>query len=131
MRILLASSSHTDARTALNVLSEAGYEGVTPCYTPETAIERLAEKTWDLLITEKHLTSESGRSLVRRVRARPNGGGLPVLMLANQYTHEDVLAATRSGVNGFLVFPCSADLLRQKIDDLTESSDGETIIYRL
>lgn len=131
MRILLASASHTDARTALNILSEAGYDGVTACYTPETAIEQLAGKTWDLLITEKHLTSESGRSLVRRVRSRANVGRLPVLMLANQYTHEDVLGATRAGVNGFLVFPCSANLLRRKIQDLTESSDDEAVIYRL
>lgn len=132
MRILLASSSHTDERTARNVLDQAGYEDVTACYSPEEALGHLdGNTTWDLVITGKHLTEQSGRTLARKIRARARASDLPILMLAGQYTHEEVLSSMRAGVDGFLVFPCSAERLRSKIEDLTASSSDEAVIYQL
>ena len=133
MEILLATSSPTEGRTARNILVQAGYETVTECYDAETALAHLMEDHWDLLLTDKHLAHTNGRTLARRVRTRSRLSSLPILMIAGQYTHEDVLRATRDGVDGFLVFPCPASRLREKIEDLTRDAPGtdKAVIHRL
>lgn len=133
MEILLATASHTDGRTARNLLHRAGFDTVTECYEVETTLAHLRREEWDLLVTEKHLQDGSGHVLARRVRARPGERGTPILMIGGQYTHEEVLQATRSGVDGFLIFPCPPSRLKQKVEDLTQDTSGEdeAVIHRL
>jgi DNA-binding response OmpR family regulator len=69
----------------------------------------------DLALCDVYLPGESGLELVKWVREHPRHRSLPLLLVSGQVNREDIVAASRLGIDGFVAKPFDADELRQRI----------------
>ena len=77
-----------------------------------TAVQRIRERTPDLLILDLMLPGKSGLDIMRELRAEDAFADLPVLMLTARGQDQDRDLATQAGVNMFMTKPFSnADVL--------------------
>lgn len=77
-----------------------------------TAMQRIRERTPDLLILDLMLPGKSGLDIMRELRAEEGFSDLPVLMLTARGQDQDRDLATQAGVNRFMTKPFSnADML--------------------
>jgi len=58
----------------------------------------------------------TGYDLLRRVRATPEIGGTPFIMVTAESKTENVIAAKKAGVNNYIVKPFNAQTLKAKIE---------------
>ena len=68
----------------------------------EQALEVLASKVPDLIITDIHMPNMDGLAMVERIRADPGLSALPVIILTNDDTTMTVNRALASGVTVYL-----------------------------
>lgn len=68
----------------------------------------------------------TGIDLVRTVRADSNPAlsGIPILMVTAEAKREQIIAAAQAGVNGYVVKPFTAVVLKEKIDKIFERIDS-------
>jgi Response regulators consisting of a CheY-like receiver domain and a winged-helix DNA-binding domain len=52
------------------------------------------------------------------VRATPEGGSVPILMVTTRGAKEDIVAAVEAGVNNYVLKPFTPSVLKEKIDRL-------------
>jgi two-component system, chemotaxis family, chemotaxis protein CheY len=61
------------------------------------------------------------------VRADPNLGETPFIMVTAESKTENVIAARTAGVNNYIVKPFSAQTLKAKIEAVFARKNGETV----
>ena len=61
-----------------------------------------------------------GIDLLKAVRADPLLASLPVLLVTAEARREQIVAAAEAGVNGYIVKPFTAEMLKKKIDKIFE-----------
>jgi DNA-binding NtrC family response regulator len=101
-------------------LATRGIE-VTCCETVARAVEVLADRPFDLVMTDLGLTDEGGLALLERLaETRPE---VPVLVVTG---HGDAASAARAlGAKGVLVKPVDLDELTQAMDAILEADSTE------
>ena len=62
----------------------------------------------------------SGLDLLKEVRADDNLKTLPVLMVTAEAKRDQIVAAAQAGVNGYVVKPFTAAVLKEKIEKIFE-----------
>jgi len=115
MKILIVDDSPTMRRIVSNNLREIGYTQVTEAEDGEDAMTKLAEDTYDLVITDWNMPNMDGLQLTLAIRRHERLHTLPVLMVTTRGLKQDVIAAMQAGVNGYVVKPFAADVLKEKI----------------
>lgn len=102
-------------RIVSNSLRDIGYMAVTEAEDGEDAMTKLAEDTYDLVITDWNMPNMDGLQLTHAIRSHERIGSLPVLMVTTRGLKQDVIAAMQAGVNGYVVKPFAPDVLKDKI----------------
>lgn len=110
---ILCVDGHPDAGAALShMLKHLGHE-VELLRTGTAALEAVAMRTYDVILTDIHLADMSGRELTRRLRER---GPTPVIWLAGgDADSADGASAEPVVPNGILTKPLSLDALRKAL----------------
>jgi two-component system chemotaxis response regulator CheY len=115
MRILAVDDSAAMRRIIRTHLRQAGHEEVDEADSGRAALALLDRAPYDLLIAAWTMPEMSGLDLVREVRRRDAGRRLPILVVTTVSSREDIEAALRAGVTGYLVKPFDGDTLRGKV----------------
>jgi CheY-like chemotaxis protein len=88
------------------------------------ALARLSERRYDLILLDFYMPGLGGFELARRIRARPEWAGLPILGLTASSDAADLAEAREAGMDGVLVKPIRrAQLTRQVLALLPELAD--------
>ena len=66
----------------------------------------------------------TGLDLLKHVRADDRLKSLPVLMVTAEAKRDQIVAAAPAGVNGYVVKPFTAAVLKEKIDKIFERVEG-------
>jgi two-component system chemotaxis response regulator CheY len=61
-----------------------------------------------------------GLTMLQNIRADPELGKLPVLMVTAEAKKENIVAAAQAGANGYVVKPFTAATLEEKITKIFE-----------
>jgi CheY-like chemotaxis protein len=85
-------------------LGRAGYE-VTAAANGRQALERVAEATPDLIVSDVMMPELDGFGLVARLRDDPATRAIPVILLRAKRTTEDVVAGLDLGADDYLPKP--------------------------
>ncbi|MBA1146255.1 sigma 54-interacting transcriptional regulator [Ectothiorhodospiraceae bacterium WFHF3C12] len=102
-------------------LRSAGYE-VSTAESGETALSNLSGIRPDLVITDLKMDGMDGMALFEHIqRKHPS---LPVIILTAHGSIPDAVAATKSGVHGFLTKPFEAQELLHQVEDALRISGG-------
>lgn len=79
---------------------------------------------FDFLVTDWNMPGMTGIDLLKQVRADPRLASLPVLMVTAEAKRDQIIEAAQAGVNGYVVKPFTAQVLKEKIDKIFERVGG-------
>jgi len=120
MKILVVDDFSTMRRIIKNLLRDLGMTNVQEADDGQTALPILKQGGIDFLVTDWNMPGMTGIDLLKEVRSDPNLAHMPVLMVTAEAKKEQIIAAAQAGVNGYVVKPFTAAVLKEKIDKIFE-----------
>jgi two-component system, chemotaxis family, chemotaxis protein CheY len=105
-------------RIIRTLLRQLGYDQVDEASDGETALAKLREKPFRLVISDWNMEPMSGLELLRLVRADPKLADLPFIMITAEAREAKIAEARAAGVSDYIVKPFGAEALSHKIADL-------------
>ncbi len=124
IKILVVDDFSTMRRIIKNLLRDLGFNNVIEADDGKTALPILQQGGIDFLVTDWNMPGMTGIDLVRTVRADPNLSGIPILMVTAEAKREQIIAAAQAGVNGYVVKPFTAAVLKEKLDKIFDRIEG-------
>jgi len=97
-----------------------GFSNTSEADDGTTALPMLKGGNFDLLITDWNMPGMQGIDLLKEVRADANLQSLPVLMVTAEQKKEQIVEAAQAGVNGYIVKPFTAQILKEKLEKIFE-----------
>ena len=120
MKILIVDDFSTMRRIIKNLLRDLGFTNTDEADDGNTALPMLKSVKYDFLVTDWNMPGMSGFDLLKAVRADENLKTLPVLMVTAEAKRDQIVAAAQAGVNGYVVKPFTAAVLKDKIEKIFE-----------
>ncbi len=115
MQILIVDDYKTMLRIIRNLLKQLGFNNVDEATDGSMALQRLREKSYDLVISDWNMEPMSGLQLLTEVRADDKLKELPFIMITAESKTENVIAAKQAGVSNYIVKPFNAATLKSKL----------------
>ncbi len=115
MSILIVDDYKTMLRIIRNLLKQLGFDNVDEASDGATALQRLREKDFGLVISDWNMEPMTGLQLLREVRADPKLKATPFIMVTAESKTENVIAAKEAGVSNYIVKPFNAETLQGKM----------------
>jgi two-component system, chemotaxis family, chemotaxis protein CheY len=115
---------NTTVRVSRNLLKQIGFAGVDD---GAAALSKMHAKRYGPVISDWNMEPMTGFDLLHQVRADPNLGETPFIMVTAESKTENVIAARTAGVNNYIVTPFSALTLKAKIEAVFARKNGETV----
>ena len=115
MNILIVDDYKTMLRIVRNLLKQLGFENVDEATDGGSALQKLREKPFGLVISDWNMEPMTGLQLLREIRADGKLKDLPFIMVTAESKTENVVAAKEAGVNNYIVKPFNADTLKTKL----------------
>jgi two-component system, chemotaxis family, chemotaxis protein CheY len=114
--VLVVDDYSTMVRIIRNLLKQLGFEDVDDANDGASALEKMHDKRYGLVISDWNMEPMTGFDLLRQVRADPGLGEIPFIMVTAESKTENVIAARKAGVNNYIVKPFNAQTLKSKIE---------------
>lgn len=124
MKILIVDDFSTMRRIIKNLLRDLGFTNTQEADDGQTALPMLKTGDFDFLVTDWNMPGMSGIDLLKEVRADSKLSSLPVLMVTAEAKRDQIIEAAQAGVNGYVVKPFTAQVLKEKIDKIFERVNG-------
>ena len=97
------------------LLTRLGFESVDGCTDGVSALAKLEEAEYGLVISDWHMAPTSGYDLLVRLRAKENRKRTPFVVVTADASTESVVAARRAGADNYLVKPFDAETLKTQL----------------
>ncbi len=128
VRVLLVEDADYNAWAATAVLAKLGLTAERAA-TGEQALELMADRSFDVVLLDRHLPGIDGLEVARRIRAMENTGSTPVLLAVTAYcTTEDRQMCLDAGMDGFVGKPLTPERLRSAIIDCGSRLKGASSV---
>ena len=116
MPILVVDDYQTMVRIIRNLLKQLGFENVDDASDGSSAIAKMRDKKYGLVISDWNMEPMTGFELLQRVREEDALAQTPFIIVTAESKTENVIAAKKAGVNNYIVKPFNAQTLKTKID---------------
>ena len=116
MPILVVDDYNTMIRIIRNLLRQLGYEDVDDAADGASALSKMRDKRYGLVISDWNMEPMTGYDLLKEIRGDPHLAGTPFIMVTAESKTENVIAAKKAGVNNYIVKPFNAQTLKTKIE---------------
>jgi len=124
MKMLIFDDFSTMRRIIKNLLRDLGFTNTQEADDGSTALPMLRSGDFDFLVTDWNMPGMTGIYLLKEVRADAKLVSLPVLMVTAEAKRDQIIEAAQAGVNGYVVKPFTAQVLKEKIDKIFERVEG-------
>ena len=114
VRVLVAEDSSTIRRLVTARLKADGYE-VVEAADGEEALRLAREGVPDLLVLDKVMPKLDGFEVIRALRDDRRTSGIPIVMLTERTSEEDVLGGLSLGVDDYMPKPFSPHELSARV----------------
>jgi two-component system chemotaxis response regulator CheY len=84
----------------------------------------LQNGNFDFLVTDWNMPGMTGIELLKAVRADDRLKDMPILMVTAEAKRDQIVEAAQAGVNGYVVKPFTAAVLKEKIEKIFERVDS-------
>ena len=115
MNILIVDDYKTMLRIIRNLLSQLNFPNVQEATDGATALDKLRDGSFGLVISDWNMEPMTGLQLLREVRADAKLKALPFVMITAESKTENVVAAKEAGVSNYIVKPFNAETLKTKL----------------
>ena len=83
-----------------------------------TALQRLRESKYNLVISDENMEPMTGLQLLKEIRNDSKLQGTLFIMVTAESSTGNVIAAKQAGVSNYLVKPFNAETLKKKIESV-------------
>jgi two-component system chemotaxis response regulator CheB len=115
-RVLVVDDQKSMRGLAANALQQLGFGKVDEAASGEEALRAMAGNDYDLMLADWNMDGMSGLDLLKNVRKVRDAKQIVVLMTTSESHISKVTAAMEAGANNYLVKPCDAPKLRQRLE---------------
>jgi two-component system chemotaxis response regulator CheY len=115
MSILVVDDYNTMIRIIRNLLKQIGFENVDDATDGSSALAKMREKPYDLVISDWNMAPMTGYELLREIRSDPALKDARFIMITAESKTDNVIAAKKAGVDNYIVKPFNAQTLQHKI----------------
>ena len=116
MSILIVDDYNTMIRIIRNLLKQLGFNNVDEANDGSSALAKMREKNYGLVISDWNMTPMTGYELLREIRADPALRTTRFIMVTAESKTDNVIAAKKAGVDNYIVKPFNAETLKHKIE---------------
>jgi two-component system chemotaxis response regulator CheY len=116
MPVLVVDDYGTMIRIIRNLLKQLGFADIDDASDGSAALVKMRTKRYGLVISDWNMEPMTGFDLLREVRADPDLGRTPFIMVTAESKTENVIAARKAGVNNYIVKPFNVQTLKSKIE---------------
>lgn len=117
-KILIIDDHPTMLAMLRQILKQMGFDTIEEAETAERALEILSLGDVRMVFTDIGLPGMSGIELIHQIRQDRATHHLPVIVLSGISEQETVMEALKAGADNFIVKPCSADTIKEKLVQL-------------
>lgn len=114
--ILIVDDYSTMVRIMRKLLKTIGYENVDEAESGASALEKIKKKKYGLIISDWNMEPMTGMALLKYVRSNAEHQTTPFILVTAESKADNVVAAREAKVNGYLIKPFSAPVLKERID---------------
>jgi len=122
MRLLIVDDLTTMRSLIRKMLKAIGYTVIEEAVDGVSALDKLKEQRFDLVITDWNMPNMDGLTLLQEIRKSDHHADVPVLMVTAEKRRENVLAAIQAGASGYIVKPFSEAALADKLAQIAPPS---------
>ncbi len=130
MRLLLVEDHSELAEWVSRALTQAGY-AVDVLSRGDHADHALLTQPYDLVILDLALPGMDGLEVLRRLRGRPQGASIPVLVLTARGSLDDRVRGLNLGADDYLPKPFDLAELEARIKALLRRSGNQAPVVRV
>ncbi|HEY8380988.1 MAG TPA: response regulator [Microvirga sp.] len=114
--VLVVDDEYMMITVMTRILEKIGFATVDYAADGQTALDKMQETRYGLVICDWSMEPMSGYEVLRRVRNDPATRDVPFIIATTQTVHQNAVAAKIAGVNGFLLKPFTAGSLKRAIE---------------
>jgi len=118
LRVLVVDDSRMSRHYVRQILESIGIQEIAEAANGADALEQLAKRDFDLVISDYNMPEINGRELVEHIRADSNQTGIPVLMITSEQNEANLAAIENAGVSALCNKPLAFEGLRGLIQRL-------------
>jgi two-component system chemotaxis response regulator CheY len=118
MKVLVVDDQNSVRQMTRITLEQLGIRHIHEAENGVTAMETACLQPLDLIISDYNMPEMDGLGLLRAVRGHPAVRKVPFILLTGRGDRELVVKAANAGVNNYLIKPFTAEILRQKIEQV-------------
>jgi two-component system chemotaxis response regulator CheY len=124
LKYLVVDDFATMRRVVKSQLRELGIEDMDEAEDGQDALNVLKKGGIGFVVTDWNMPNMQGIDLLRAIRSDPTLRHLPVLMVTAENKKENIIEAAQAGVNGYIVKPFTADVLKEKLEAIFKRLEG-------
>jgi two-component system chemotaxis response regulator CheY len=114
--VLLVDDSKLMINIIRGLLQHLGITDVDDANDGASALAKMRNKRYGLVISDWNMVPMSGYELLRELRNDPALKRTPFIMVTSESKTENVIAAKKAGVDNYIVKPFNAHTLKAKIE---------------
>ena len=118
IKILVAGEFAASRKVLVYTLEQLGFDNLEEVTDAYSALVRLKSALFELVITDWEMSKMSGLQLLQQIRADPELKQIPVLMVSEDTNPENIVAATKAGVNAYLIKPFEVASFAEKMENI-------------
>jgi two-component system chemotaxis response regulator CheY len=109
------------------LLVQIGFANIEFAENGASALAKLRERPYALIISDSKMMPMSGLGLLRDVRRDERLKSIPFIMVTGAVDADGFAAAKKAGVSDYIVKPFTAETLRKKLAGVLNIPDGTSI----
>jgi two-component system chemotaxis response regulator CheY len=118
IKILVVDEFTASRMVLVYTLEQLGFENMEEVSDGYSALVRLKSALFDLVITDREMSKMNGMQLLQQIRADQELKHIPVLMVSEDNNPENIVEATKAGVNAYIIKPFEIVSFAEKMDNI-------------
>lgn len=118
LKVLIVDDQKSVRQVTRMALEEIGVRHIHEAENGVKAIDTASLQPLDLIISDYNMPEMDGLGLLRAVRGHPAARRVPFILVTGRGDKELVVKAAQAGANNYVVKPFTADILREKIEQV-------------
>ena len=118
MKILIVDDFAATRKIIFNTFAQLGFNNTDEEDDGFSALVRLKSALFDLVVIDWKMSKMSGMELLKQIRADPNLKHIPVLMVSKDGLQENIVAATKEGLNAYIIRPFELKTFAEKLEKI-------------
>lgn len=113
--VLIVDDQESIQSIVKNILVDLGYSKIMHAMNAISAQTILQGNKIDLILSDWNMPRMSGLELLKYVKSQEQLKSIPFIMITSQADKENIVAAVKEKVDGYIVKPFNAEILDKKI----------------